>query len=148
MYRIKHMASALLIALTIALPLAAQEKFTVDVWPDGFPNTNGRDLTQPYSDSTHNYRPRFRLFLPDRRGGLMDSPLVLTTRLDPNEIDKEAHNVDCRRYYPVEFYHAAMDMKDPKEVEKIMDLVCFLPEERKESLLRAVEVAINKGGIV
>ncbi len=64
-----------------------------------------------------------KVFLPDRRGGLMDSPLVLTTRLDPNEIDKEAHNVDCRRYYPVEFYHAAMDMKDPKEVEKIMDLV-------------------------
>ena len=53
----------------------------------------------------------------------MDSPLVLTTRLDPNEIDKEAHNVDCRRFYPAEFYRAAMDMKDPKEVEKIMDLV-------------------------
>ena len=33
-------------------------------------------------------------FLPDRRGGLMDAPLVLTTRLDPNEIDKEAHNID------------------------------------------------------
>ncbi|MEE3363322.1 MAG: DNA polymerase II large subunit [Methanomethylophilus sp.] len=64
-----------------------------------------------------------RVFLPDRRGGLMDSPLVLTTRLDPNEIDKEAHNVDCRRYYPLEFYRAAMDMKDPKEIEKIMDLV-------------------------
>lgn len=64
-----------------------------------------------------------KVFLPDRRGGLMDSPLVLTTRLDPNEIDKEAHNVDCRRFYPVEFYHAAMEMKDPKEVEKIMDLV-------------------------
>ena len=64
-----------------------------------------------------------RVFLPNRRGGLMDCPLVLTTRLDPNEIDKESHNVDCRRYYPLEFYHAAMDMKDPKEIEKIMDLV-------------------------
>ncbi|MCQ2079343.1 MAG: DNA polymerase II large subunit [archaeon] len=64
-----------------------------------------------------------RVFLPDRRGGLMDSPLVLTTRLDPNEIDKEAHNVDCLRSYPLEFYQAAMDMKDPKEIEKKMDLV-------------------------
>ncbi|MEE3400442.1 MAG: DNA polymerase II large subunit [Methanomethylophilus sp.] len=64
-----------------------------------------------------------RVFLPDRRGGLMDCPLVLTTRLDPNEIDKEAHNVDCRRFYPREFYYAAMDMKDPKEMEKQMDLV-------------------------
>jgi DNA polymerase II large subunit len=64
-----------------------------------------------------------RTFLPNRRGGLMDAPLVLTTRLDPNEIDKEAHNVDCLRKYPLEFYHAAMEMKDPKEIDKIMDLV-------------------------
>ena len=64
-----------------------------------------------------------KTFLPDRRGGLMDAPLVLTTRLDPNEIDKEAHNVDCLREYPLEFYYAAMDMKDPKEMEKKMDLI-------------------------
>ncbi len=64
-----------------------------------------------------------RAYLPDRRGGLMDAPLVLTTRLDPNEIDKEAHNVDCLRHYPLELYRAAMDMKEPKEVEKIMDLI-------------------------
>jgi DNA polymerase II large subunit len=64
-----------------------------------------------------------RLYLPDRRGGLMDAPLVLTTRLDPNEIDKEAHNIDCLRNYPLEFYKAAMDMRDPKEIEKTMDLI-------------------------
>ena len=64
-----------------------------------------------------------RGYLPDRRGGLMDAPLVLTTRLDPNEIDKEAHNVDCLLEYPRDFYYAAMDMKDPKEIEKIMDLI-------------------------
>ena len=64
-----------------------------------------------------------RHFLPDRRGGLMDAPLVLTTRLDPNEIDKEAHNVDCRREYPIELYRAAMEMKEPKEIEKMMDLI-------------------------
>ncbi|MDR1404495.1 MAG: DNA polymerase II large subunit [Candidatus Methanoplasma sp.] len=64
-----------------------------------------------------------RLYLPDRRGGLMDAPLVLTTRLDPNEIDKEAHNIDCLRKYPIEFYTAAMEMRDPKEIEKAMDLI-------------------------
>ena len=62
-------------------------------------------------------------YLPSTRGGLMDAPLVLTTRLDPNEIDKEAHNVDCLREYPLELYHAAMDMREPKEIEKIMDLI-------------------------
>ena len=64
-----------------------------------------------------------RDFLPDRRGGLMDAPLVLTTRLDPNEIDKEAHNVDCLSEYPLELYKAATDVRDPKEIEGIMDLI-------------------------
>ncbi len=64
-----------------------------------------------------------RVYLPDRRGGQMDAPLVLTTRLDPNEIDKEAHNIDCLRKYPLEFYEAAMQLKDTKDVEKIMDLI-------------------------
>ncbi len=64
-----------------------------------------------------------RAYIPERRGGLMDTPLVLTTRLDPNEIDKEAHNVDCLREYPLELYRAAMELKDAKEIEKSMDLI-------------------------
>ncbi len=64
-----------------------------------------------------------RAYIPSSRGGLMDTPLVLTTRIDPNEIDKEAHNVDCLREYPLEFYEAAMELKDAKDIEKIMDLV-------------------------
>ena len=35
--------------------------------------------------------------LPANRGGRMDAPLVLTTRLNPSEIDKEALNVDCSK---------------------------------------------------
>ncbi len=62
-------------------------------------------------------------FLPRSRGGLMDAPLVLTTRLDPNEIDKEAHNIDLRWEYPLEFYQATMEYKHPKEIDGIMDQV-------------------------
>jgi DNA polymerase II large subunit len=64
-----------------------------------------------------------RSFLPERRGGLMDAPLVLTTKLDPNEIDKEAHNIDVSQAYPLEFYKAAQRFAHPKEVEPVMDLV-------------------------
>ena len=39
-----------------------------------------------------------RSILPSNRGGLMDAPLVLTTRLDPTEVDKEALNVDASWY--------------------------------------------------
>ncbi|MFB6129374.1 MAG: DNA polymerase II large subunit, partial [Salinigranum sp.] len=32
-------------------------------------------------------------FLPDKRGGQMDAPLVMSSRIDPSEIDDEAHNM-------------------------------------------------------
>ena len=64
-----------------------------------------------------------REYLPDKRGGQMDAPLVLTIRIDPNEIDKEAHNIDMCARYPHEFYLAAEDYKNPGEISDIMDLV-------------------------
>lgn len=62
-------------------------------------------------------------FLPDRRGGKMDAPLVMTTRLDPSEVDKEAHNIDVNERYPLEFYEATVEFEKPKVLEKRMDLV-------------------------
>ncbi|MEW5747673.1 MAG: DNA polymerase II large subunit [Candidatus Thermoplasmatota archaeon] len=64
-----------------------------------------------------------RAFLPEKRGGLMDAPLVLTTRLDPNEIDKEAHNMDVSSCYGLDFFRATQRYAHPKEVEASMDLV-------------------------
>lgn len=64
-----------------------------------------------------------RLFLPEKRGGLMDAPLVLTTRIDPNEIDKEAHSIDVARQYPHALYEAADRFAHPREVEKYIDMV-------------------------
>ena len=64
-----------------------------------------------------------RAFLPEKRGGLMDAPLVLTTQIDPNEIDKEAHNLDVMSRYPLEFYRATERFAHPREVEPMMDLV-------------------------
>ncbi len=64
-----------------------------------------------------------RSYLPDRRGGRMDAPLVLTMRIDPKEIDKESHNIDVMARYPREFYLATREMKSPKDMEKAIDLV-------------------------
>lgn len=64
-----------------------------------------------------------RAYVPDRRGGLMDLPLVLSTRLDPNEVDKEAHNVDTLSRYPMEFYRATTRHAHPKDVAKMMRTV-------------------------
>jgi DNA polymerase II large subunit len=62
-------------------------------------------------------------YLPERRGGLMDAPLVLSARLNPSEIDKEAQNLDVGKVYPLALYDAALKGSSPKEVEKLMDLV-------------------------
>lgn len=64
-----------------------------------------------------------RAFLPEKRGGLMDAPLVLTTRLDPDEIDREAHNIDLNERYPLELYEAASMYEHPKVLEGKIDLV-------------------------
>ncbi len=64
-----------------------------------------------------------RSYLPDKRGGQMDAPLVLTSRIDPNEVDKEAHNVDVLFQYPLEFYEATLKYTHPKDIVKIMDTV-------------------------
>ncbi len=64
-----------------------------------------------------------RRFLPETRGGTMDAPLVLTTRLDPKEIDKESLNVDVGRAYPLELYLAALDCVHPKELDHLVDRV-------------------------
>ena len=64
-----------------------------------------------------------RSYLPDKRGGKMDAPLVLTTRIDPNEIDSEAHNIDVVDQYPLEFYEATYKYANPKDVAPRMDLI-------------------------
>ncbi len=62
-----------------------------------------------------------RAFLSDRRGGTMDAPLVLTTELDPKEVDDEAHSIEVVNDYSLEFYRATERIVPPGEIN--MDLV-------------------------
>ena len=62
-------------------------------------------------------------YIPDKRGGRMDLPLILTTRIDPSEVDKEAHNIDTLARYPLQFYEATLRHEHSKNLESIMGLV-------------------------
>ncbi len=64
-----------------------------------------------------------RYYLPSKIGGRMDATLVISTKLDPNEIDGEAHNIDTLYRYPLEFYEATQNFASPQKVEDIMNLV-------------------------
>jgi DNA polymerase II large subunit len=68
-------------------------------------------------------------FLPDKKGGKMDAPLVLIPFINPKEVDKEAHNVSIASEYPQDFYEATLLRKHPKEVvEKIETAVSRIEE--------------------
>ncbi|MCI4334092.1 MAG: DNA polymerase II large subunit [Thermoplasmata archaeon] len=61
-----------------------------------------------------------RAFLPDSRGALMDKPLVLTTRVDAREVDKEAHNLDVADSYPLAVFEGAAAHRSAKELESLV----------------------------
>jgi len=54
-------------------------------------------------------------YLPEKRGGKMDAPLVLTTKIDPREVDKEAHDLDIVSCYPLELY--ASEFVSPSDIK-------------------------------
>ena len=62
-------------------------------------------------------------YLPNTRGGSMDAPLVLSSRIDPEEIDDESHNLDIFERFPVEFYEETYTPHKPAEVLEYIDNV-------------------------
>jgi DNA polymerase II large subunit len=63
-----------------------------------------------------------RAFLSSYRGGLMDAPLILTTTINPTEIDKEALNVDTMYRYPLSFYEGTMKRPSAKAATKSLGI--------------------------
>jgi DNA polymerase II large subunit len=64
-------------------------------------------------------------YLSDKRGATMDAPLVLTTILNPAEVDDMVFDLDIGWRYPLEFYQAAMDFK-PAPTIKIRQMGKFI----------------------
>ncbi len=62
-------------------------------------------------------------FVPTTRGGTMDIPRVLSTRIDPLEIDSEAHNIELNYNYPLELYQKSEKRVRPTSISKLLDMV-------------------------
>jgi DNA polymerase II large subunit len=60
-------------------------------------------------------------YLPEKRGGKMDAPLVLTTKIDPREVDKEAHDLDIVSQYPMGLYSSEIVSPSAVHVETVKD---------------------------
>ena len=61
-------------------------------------------------------------FLPKKRGGTMDAPLVLTIYLNPFEVDDESWNLDVMKRYPYEFYQLTHRFVSPKEALEYIEI--------------------------
>ncbi|MEX2719268.1 MAG: DNA polymerase II large subunit [Candidatus Sigynarchaeota archaeon] len=64
-----------------------------------------------------------RYYLPSSTGAKMDTPLVISSRVVPEEVDAEAHNVDTCFSYPIEFYEKSQEYPDPKKLAKLVETV-------------------------
>lgn len=73
-----------------------------------------------------------RLYLPDKVGGKMDSPLLITVTINPDEVDEQAHNVDTCSRIPLEFYEAAEKGKHISEVVDMIPTIRSLIEDGLE----------------
>lgn len=64
------MKKALLTIVASVFALASYAQIDIDLWPNGLPNSNGIDKTQPYNDATQNFKPSIRVFLPENPNGM------------------------------------------------------------------------------
>ncbi|MEM3252919.1 MAG: DNA polymerase II large subunit [Candidatus Micrarchaeaceae archaeon] len=62
-----------------------------------------------------------RSYLPKTTGGTMDTPLILTLHVHPEEVDDEVHAMEVVGKYPLEFYYKTLEYESPSNVE--MELV-------------------------
>ncbi len=79
-------------------------------------------------DALLNFSTRF---LPEKRGGKMDTPLVLTVTLNPEEVDDEVFDMDIAESYPLAFYRATFEEKDPSDVKEMIKTVSDILDKEK-----------------
>ncbi|MEM0451831.1 MAG: DNA polymerase II large subunit [Nitrososphaerota archaeon] len=64
-----------------------------------------------------------QFYLPHKIGGKMDSPLLITMIVYPEEVDEQAHNLDVASQYPLEFYRKALEQRHVSEVANLIPTI-------------------------
>ena len=60
----KKIKSLIVLSLACMACTIARAQQNIDLWPNGMPNSNGMDTTQPFDDSKQNFKPSIRVFHP------------------------------------------------------------------------------------
>ncbi|MEM4221937.1 MAG: DNA polymerase II large subunit, partial [archaeon] len=72
-----------------------------------------------------------RKYLPQKRGGTMDAPMVASTVLNPQEVDDQVHDMDIGERYPLEFYEKTWEKVNPSVITNIPKVKDFLGTEKQ-----------------
>jgi len=64
-----------------------------------------------------------RAYLPVQIGGIMDAPLFVMPAVNPLEVQRQAHEVDVAKKYPLEFYEKTWQNVSPRMVSSIIDTI-------------------------
>jgi DNA polymerase II large subunit len=71
-----------------------------------------------------------REYLPAQIGGIMDAPLLLIPVVNTKEVQRQAHDFDVARAYPLEFYEKTWERVEARQIGSLVDLVgCRLGTE-------------------
>ncbi len=62
-------------------------------------------------------------YIPKGRGGLMDTPVIVMTLLNPAEVDDEVYNMENVETYGLAFYEATMTHEDPKHLVGVVETI-------------------------
>lgn len=77
-----------------------------------------------------------RAFLPSKIGGMMDAPLLLTLMVKPDEVARQAFNMETVERFPLRFFEEAGRGSDPKLVSDFVELVAHRVSD--EHLLESI----------
>jgi DNA polymerase II large subunit len=66
-----------------------------------------------------------REYLPAQIGGIMDAPLLLIPAVNTKEVQRQAHDFDVAKSYPLEFYEKTWEKTEARQASCLIDLVGY-----------------------
>ncbi len=64
-----------------------------------------------------------RVYLPAQIGGIMDAPLLIIPVVNPQEVQRQAHEVDVAAAYPWVFYEKTWEETEPRRMCELIDMI-------------------------
>ncbi len=64
-----------------------------------------------------------REYLPDQIGGIMDSPIFIIHTIMPEEVQRQAHEIDVASRYPLAFYEETFKGRSARDLMDLIDII-------------------------